>query len=287
MMEKEKQNKFLIVTGMSGAGKSSVLKMLEDDGFFCVDNLPAKFLPSMVKTEKEEGEPLDVAVGIDIRNGDGLVYLESILPELKENGAKILFLEAQDESLIIRYKETRRLHPLNGEGRVEKAISLEREKLSVIKKEADYIIDTSRLLIRELRTNLSKILQSEDRYKSFVVTVLSFGFKYGIPMDADLVFDVRFLPNPFYIEELRPQTGNDKEVFDYVMETDAAKEFLNKMIDMLAFLIPKYMEEGKTNLVVGIGCTGGKHRSVTLANALMTWFEKTDYSTRIEHREIT
>lgn len=287
MMEKEKQNKFLIVTGMSGAGKSSVLKMLEDDGFFCVDNLPAKFLPSMVKTEKEEGESLDVAVGIDIRNGEGLVYLESILPELKENGAEILFLEAQDESLIIRYKETRRLHPLNGEGRVEKAISLEREKLSLIKKEADYIIDTSRLLIRELRTNLSKILQSEDRYKSFVVTVLSFGFKYGIPMDADLVFDVRFLPNPFYIEELRPQTGNDKAVFDYVMETDAAKEFLNKMIDMLAFLIPKYMEEGKTNLVVGIGCTGGKHRSVTLANALMTWFKKTDYSTRIEHREIT
>lgn len=286
MREAEKKNRFILVTGMSGAGKSTVLKMLEDDGFFCVDNLPASFLPSFVMREKEEGDPLNVAVGIDIRNGKGLIYLESILPTLKAYGTEILFLEAQDESLIIRYKETRRLHPLIGEGRVERAISLEREKLSAIKKEANYILDTSRLLVRELRLSLNQILQSEERYKGFVVTILSFGFKYGIPTDADLVFDVRFLPNPYYIENLRPKTGNDKPVYDYVMASEYAQEFLEKLKDMLAFLIPKYIEEGKTNLVVGIGCTGGKHRSVTLANALMNWLKGTDYGSRIEHREI-
>lgn len=286
MSEKKTDNRFLIVTGMSGAGKSSVLKMLEDDGFFCVDNLPARFLSSFIASEREEGEPEKVAVGIDIRNGKGLSHLSQILPELKASGAKILFLEASDETLIMRYKETRRLHPLYEEGRVDKAISLERERLEEIKKSSDFMIDTSRLLVRELKTRLNEILFSEGGYKNFVVTLLSFGFKYGIPADADLVFDVRFLPNPFYIPELKPQTGNDKAVFDYVMESEAAKEFLVKMADMLDFLIPKYMEEGKTNLVVGIGCTGGKHRSVTLVNALKEWFLKTEYSVRIEHREI-
>lgn len=285
MSEKESKTRFLLVTGMSGAGKSSVLKMLEDDGFFCVDNLPARLLPSLVKANREE-EPFKIAVGMDIRNGEGLLHLEKMLGELKKNGVEILFLEAGDESLVMRYKETRRLHPLMGEGRVEKCIAIEREKLSRIKKEADYIIDTSRLLIRELRGSLTKILQSEDRYKSFVVTLLSFGFKYGLPMDVDLVFDVRFLPNPYYIESLREKTGRDAPVYDYVMKEEAARIFLTKMTDMLDFLIPKYMEEGKTNLVVGIGCTGGKHRSVSLAIALMKWFEGSDYSVRMEHREI-
>lgn len=286
MSEKKKEGRFFIVTGMSGAGKSTVLKMLEDDGFFCVDNLPARFLPSFPVAENEEGDTRGVAVGIDIRNGKGLLYLEKLLPELKENGAEIIFLEALDESLVIRYKETRRLHPLLKDGRVEKAIALEREKIAKIKSQADYILDTSRMLVRELREQLNKILVQEDRYQSFVVTFLSFGFKYGIPCDADLVFDVRFLPNPYYIKDLKDKTGNDKEVFDFVMEAEDAQVFFKKLIDMLDFLIPKYIAEGKTNLVVGIGCTGGKHRSVTLARALYQWFSDTDYSARIEHREI-
>lgn len=286
MMEEKEKRRLLLVSGMSGAGKSSVLRMLEDDGYFCVDNLPASFLMNFVQMGKSEEEPSHIAIGIDVRNGKGLEEIERILPELKALGVEILFLEASDESLVVRYKETRRLHPLLGQGRVQTAISLEREKLAFIKKSADYILDTSRFLTRELRIALNDILSEEDRNKKFVVTVLSFGFKYGIPMDADLVFDVRFLPNPFYVEELKPQTGNDKPVYDFVMASESAKEFLKKLTDLMDFLIPKYMEEGKTSLVLGIGCTGGKHRSVTLANALMKWFQTTEYSARIEHREI-
>lgn len=283
MREKGKKNDFILITGMSGAGKSSVLRMLEDSGYFCVDNLPTQFLSRVSEEEQKEEK---IAACIDIRSGLGLQRLEKILPELKQNGAELLFMEASDESLIRRYKETRRLHPLSREGRIEDAIRLEREKLSFLKQNADFIIDTSRLLTRELRTELNKVILGEEPYTNFVVTVLSFGFKYGIPSDADLVFDVRFLPNPFYTEELRPQTGNDKPVYDFVMESEMAREFLEKLIDMVSFLVPKYREEGKTNLVIAIGCTGGKHRSVTLANALMKWFETTEFSARVEHREI-
>lgn len=283
MREKGKKSDFILITGMSGAGKSSVLRMLEDLGYFCVDNLPTQFLSHVSKEEQKEEK---IAACIDIRSGLGLQRLEKILLELKQNGAELLFMEASDESLIRRYKETRRLHPLSSEGRIEAAIHLEREKLSFLKQNADFIIDTSRLLTRELRTELNKVILGEENYTNFVVTILSFGFKYGIPSDADLVFDVRFLPNPFYIEELKPQTGNDKPVYDYVMKSEMAREFLKKLIDMVSFLIPKYREEGKTNLVLAIGCTGGKHRSVTLANALMEWFETTEFSARLEHREI-
>lgn len=283
MTEEKRKNDFILITGMSGAGKSSVLRMLEDSGYFCVDNLPAQFLPHV---SEEEQKGTKIAACIDIRSGLGLQKLETLLPELKRNEAKILFMEASDESLIRRYKETRRLHPLICEGRIEDAIRLEREKLFFLKQNADFIIDTSRLLTRELRAELNKIMPGEEIYTNLVVTILSFGFKYGIPSDADLVFDVRFLPNPFYIEELKPRTGNDKAVYDFVMKSEMAKEFLKKLIDMVEFLIPKYREEGKTNLVLAIGCTGGKHRSVTLANALMEWFKKTEFSARVEHREI-
>lgn len=286
MNEPKKRGSFLIVTGMSGAGKSTVLKMLEDEGVFCVDNLPARLLPFLINPPEEEGEPLRIAAGIDIRNGTGLNHLLHILPELKKNGAKVLFLEAVDESLIMRYKETRRLHPLSGEGRMDRAIALEREKLSDIKKNSDFIIDTSRMLTRELKAYLGEALLKEEGQNSFVITLLSFGFKHGLPSDADLVFDVRFLPNPYYDEALRPQTGNDTPVYDFVMKQEKAKEFLEKMKEMLLFLLPEYKKEGKTNLVVAIGCTGGRHRSVTLANALYKELQDKDYLVRIEHREI-
>ena len=202
---------------------------------------------------------------------------------------EILFLESSDDVLIKRYKETRRFHPLSGSSqRVDKGIAEEREKLSFLKKKANYLLDTSHMLTRELKGELNKIFVENKEYKNLYITVLSFGFKYGIPSDADLVFDVRFLPNPYYIEELRSKSGNDKEVRDYVMENEKSWEFLEKLTDMIEFLIPNYVAEGKTQLVIGIGCTGGKHRSVTLANALYGTLQESEenYGVRIEHRDI-
>ena len=201
---------------------------------------------------------------------------------------EILFLESSDDVLIKRYKETRRFHPLAGnEGRVDQGIRMERQRIRFLRKRADYLIDTSHMLTRELKAELNKIFVQNKEYKNLYISVLSFGFKYGIPADADLVFDVRFLPNPYYIEELRPKSGNDKEVRDYVMQNEKANVFLEKLSDMVEFLIPNYILEGKTQLVIGIGCTGGKHRSVTLANELFRVLSKNEnYGVRIEHRDI-
>ena len=201
---------------------------------------------------------------------------------------EILFLESSDNVLVKRYKETRRFHPLSGnDSRVDQGIQREREQLKFLKKRADYLVDTSHMLTRELKAELSKIFVQNKEYKNLYISVLSFGFKYGIPNDADLVFDVRFLPNPYYIEELRSKSGNDREVRDYVMNNDKAKKFLEKLLDMVEFLIPNYIVEGKTQLVIGIGCTGGKHRSVTLANELFEQLKDTEvYGIRIEHRDI-
>ncbi len=230
-----------------------------------------------------------VALGIDVRVDQSFNGVCRILEKLKENGYifEILFLEASDAVLLKRYKETRRLHPLSPEGRVEEGIHKERETLREIRQKADYIIDTSNLLTRELKEEIDSIFIHNKEYNSLIVSILSFGFKNGIPADADLVFDVRFLPNPFYIDELKHKTGNDKEVQDYVMEFPEASEFLKKLVDMLDFLIPNYVKEGKHQLVVGIGCTGGKHRSVTLANELYAKMkDHGTYGTKLYHRDV-
>lgn len=281
--------RFVLVTGMSGAGKSSVLKMLEDMGYFCVDNMPIELIPKFAKLTFEGNKNISqVALGVDIRSGQSLEKMCDILEGFEENdySYEILFLDATTEVLVKRYKETRRTHPLAGDSRIDKAIDLERDKLEFLKKNANYIIDTSMLLIRELKVEIDKIFVQNLEYRNFIITVLSFGFKYGIPADSDLVFDVRFLPNPYYDLELRPLTGNDKLVRDYVMKTDLAKEFLSKLEQMLTFLIPNYILEGKNQLVVSIGCTGGKHRSVTIANAITEGLGNQDYGVKVEHRDI-
>ena len=256
----------VIVTGMSGAGKSTALKMLEDMGYFCVDNLPVPLIPKMAELLSVPGTEINkAALGVDIRSGQNFYELEKILKELDRSGTRfeILYLESSDDVL---FKRTR---------------------LEFLRERADYLIDSSHMLTRELRAELSKIFVENKEYKNLYISVLSFGFKYGIPADADLVFDVRFLPNPYYIDELRPKSGNDKEVREYVMDNDKARMFLAKLTDMVEFLIPNYVQEGKTQLVIGIGCTGGKHRSVTLANELYEALSKNDnYGIRIEHRDI-
>ena len=257
--------KLVIVTGMSGAGKTIALKMLEDIGFYCVDNLPISLVDKFVQLVSEGTSIEKAALGLDIRSGEELGNLDEILENWRSSNVdvQVLFLDANDAVLIKRYKETRRTHPLAGAGRLENGIEKEREKLAFLKREADYIIDTSMLLTRELRKELEKIFLQDARYKNMYVTVLSFGFKYGIPEDADLVFDVRFLPNPYYDEHLRPLTGQVQAVRDYVMQGGTADAFLKKLYDMIDFLLPNYINEGKNQLVVAVGCTGGKHRSVT------------------------
>ena len=282
--------RIVIVTGISGAGKSTALKMLEDAGYFCVDNLPVPLLPKFMEMLILPGsEYTKVGLGIDIRSSQKFGQLRETLETLRKKDVKfeILFLDASDEALIKRYKETRRSHPLAGDGRVDKGIDEERRRTIFLKQQADYIIDTSQMLTRELRSEILKIFVENKNYKNLYVTILSFGFKYGIPGDADLVFDVRFLPNPYYIQDLRPMSGNDAPVRDYVMSSETARKFLDKLVDMVQFLIPNYVAEGKNQLVIGIGCTGGKHRSVTLANALYYALEQVEgYGLKIEHRDI-
>lgn len=275
---------------MSGAGKSTALKMLEDVGYYCVDNLPFALIPKLAELTGMPNEEINkIAVGVDIRNKHSFSEFEKILDELSQTGFEyeILFLDSRDDVLIKRYKETRRNHPLAGDGRVDKGIEKEREKIETLRKRANYILDTSNMLTRELKVELNKIFVKNKEFKNIYITILSFGFKYGIPSDADLVFDVRFLPNPYYIEHLRHQTGNDSQIREYVMKNQSAQEFLRKLEDMVRFLIPNYIEEGKHQLVIAIGCTGGKHRSVTLANELFENLGREEnYGIKIEHRDI-
>lgn len=282
--------RFVVVTGMSGGGKSTALKMLEDAGFYCVDNLPISLLDKFIELIATPGSEITrVALGLDVRAGQSFTEATSILQKQKDAGKEleILFMDASDNALVKRYKETRRVHPLAPEGRVEDGIRLEREMTRGIRNSADYVIDTSNLLTRELKEELDRIFVQNKEYNSLMITLLSFGFKYGIPTDADLVFDVRFLPNPFYVDELKKKTGNDKEVQDFVMQFPESKEFLDKLEDMLKFLIPNYVKEGKYQLVIAIGCTGGQHRSVTLANALYERMkDKDNYGIKLFHREL-
>jgi len=275
---------------MSGAGKTQALKMLEDMGFYCVDNLPIPLIETFAElTMSNQGGIRNAALGIDIRSGEDLSVLNRIFDDWSRKRVpfEILFLDAGDETLIKRYKETRRAHPLAAGGRIDSGIEKERVKLGFLKEEADYIIDTSRLLTKELRQELEKIFINRESYRNLYITILSFGFKYGIPSDADLVFDVRFLPNPYYAEELRLKTGEEKEVRDYVMQHGTAALFLDKLNDMLEFLIPNYVLEGKNQLVIAIGCTGGKHRSVTIARSVYDRFKsREEFGIKIEHRDI-
>lgn len=281
--------RLVIVTGMSGAGKTTALKFFEDMGFYCVDNLPILLIEKFAELTLDDRNGIqDVALGIDIRSGEELPLLENIIKRWREISYpfSILFLDSSDQVLIKRYKETRRSHPLARTGRVEKGISLERERLAFLKAQADYTLDTSRYLTRELKKELEVMFASDPSRSHMYVTVLSFGFKYGIPADADLVFDVRFLPNPYYVEELRFHTGMEKEVQDYVMQGGTGQEFVQKLMGLLEFLMPRYEQEGKNQLVIAVGCTGGRHRSVTIACEISQRLGRdTGYEVRLEHRD--
>lgn len=281
--------RFVVVTGMSGGGKRTALKMLEDAGFYCVDNLPVPLLEKFVELIAMPNSEINkVALGLDVRSDQLFEEARKALENLKKSGYlfEILFMDASNQVLLKRYKETRRMHPLSIGGRVEDGINREKDILKTIKEESDYVIDTSNLLTRELKEEIDRIFVMNEEYNSLMVTILSFGFKNGIPADADLVFDVRFLPNPYYIEELKYMTGNDHAVRDYVMGFPEAGEFLAKLEDMIRFLIPNYVKEGKYQLVIGIGCTGGKHRSVTLANELYKRLrDQGNYGLKIYHRD--
>ena len=285
--------RFVIVTGMSGGGKSTAMRLLEDMGFYCVDNLPVLLIDKFIELLSMPNTEISrVALGLDVRTDQSFLQTEKILRSLRQNGLvfEVLFMDASDSVLVKRYKESRRIHPLctPEHGRVEDGIAREREVLRQIKKEADYVIDTSKLLTRELKEELDRIFLKNEEYSSLIINICSFGFKHGIPADADLVFDVRFLPNPFYVDELKYLTGNDRGVQEYVMGFPEAGIFLDKLTDLLQFLIPNYIREGKYQLVVGIGCTGGKHRSVTLSNELYRRLKggREGYGVTLSHRDI-
>ncbi len=286
--------KFIILTGMSGAGKSTALKILEDMGFFCVDNLPISLMDKFASLAYENPEMQNVAMGIDIRNAGGKGDIDQVMNVMKNMtknniSYEVLFLDADDKTLLKRYKETRRRHPLSAEGRVQTGIDKERMLIKPLKGMANYIIDTSHLLTRELNAEIKRIFLKTDDIKNLVLHIVSFGFKFGIPQDADLIFDVRFLPNPYYDENLRYLTGRDKKIKDYVMSDGDGEVFLDKLEDMISFLIPKYISEGKTQIILAIGCTGGKHRSVTMAEGFYERISarcKDSIGIKLEHRDI-
>jgi len=282
--------RFVIVTGLSGAGKTQATRALEDLGYFCVDNLPPKLISKFAEMCAQSGGNIEkIALVIDIRGGIFFDDFFETLNYLKQNEFKyeILFLEATDEVLIKRFKESRRSHPLSPDGRVLNGITQEREKLREVKNVADIIIDTSKYEIRHLREKINRAY-GDHTYpeKQLSVTVLSFGFKYGIPVDSDLVFDVRFIPNPFYIPELKQYSGNDEPVKEYVLKQEETATFIEKLVDMLKYLIPNYIKEGKRQLIISIGCTGGRHRSVAIANEVYERLNRENYNSRIEHRDV-
>lgn len=282
--------RFVIVTGMSGAGKTTVLKALEDSGYFCVDNLPVPLITKLVQLTSDSNFNNDkVAVGVDIRSGEALGELSDILNGMREIkfNFEILYLDASNKALVKRYRETRREHPLAQGGNLNDGIDEERRRIDFLSKMADYTIDTTGLLTRELKREVLKIFSNDVDYSNMIVTIMSFGYKFGIPQDADYVFDVRFMPNPYYEEDLRRKTGNDQEVKDYVMKAKESGKFLKMLEEMMSFLIKENKEkEERHQLVIAIGCTGGRHRSVTVANELYDRMQGLPYSFRVFHRDI-
>ncbi|WP_379970449.1 RNase adapter RapZ [Ectobacillus sp. sgz5001026] len=287
-MEEKNNIKMVIITGMSGAGKTVALQSFEDLGYFCVDNLPPALLPKFVELMSESTNKMDkVALGIDLRGREFFDHLWGALDDLTERTwviPHILFLDAKDSTLVTRYKETRRSHPLAPNDLPLKGIELERDLLLDMKARANIVLDTTNLKPKELREKIINLFSTADQ-TGFRVNVTSFGFKYGVPIDADLVFDVRFLPNPFYIPQMKPLTGLDEEVSTYVMKFTETHKFLEKLTDLISFMLPHFKREGKSQLVIAIGCTGGQHRSVTIAEYLAKYFEK-DYRTHVSHRDV-
>ena len=281
--------RFVIITGVSGAGKSQAIKYMEDLGFFCIDNLPPALIPKFVEICMQSGGKMEkIALVIDIRGGELFNNIFSGLEALLEAGFsyEIIFFDASDKVLIKRFKESRRLHPLAPEGRLLKGIQEERRILQGIRNKANHIIDTSNLTPRRLREEIASIFVEGREFEGMIINIVSFGFKYGIPIDCDLVFDVRFIPNPYYIDSMKKLTGKQETVMEFVLQCAEAMQFLDKLGDMLEFLIPNYIKEGKSQLVIGIGCTGGKHRSVAIADALYKVLCDKQHRVIIDHRDI-
>ncbi|NLK08019.1 MAG: RNase adapter RapZ [Firmicutes bacterium] len=278
---------FLLITGLSGAGKTETVRILEDMGFFCVDNLPPALIPKFAELcAQSEGKIKHIALVCDIRGRGFFDHLIAVLEELEERGFlyDILFLEASNETLIRRFKESRRRHPLAPEGTILEGIAKERQRLRELKRRAHRVLDTSQLSPRELREEMIRWLDDSGTRSDLAVSVISFGFKHGLPLDADLAVDVRFLPNPFWVEALAPLTGNDAPVRDYVLQRTVTQKFLAKYLDLIEFLLPEYVKEGKQELVIAIGCTGGQHRSVALANHVADFIRNQGFVVYVEHR---
>ena len=277
----------VIITGMSGAGKTVAVQSFEDLGYFCIDNMPPTLLPTFWELVKESGKISRIALVIDLRSRDFFNEVDSLIATLDNTQlvtTRIIFLDSSDSVLVSRYKETRRNHPLAPDGRVSDGIARERELLMDLRTRAQIIIDTSDISPRQLRERLIKDFATKD-YQAFHVEVMSFGFKYGVPIDADIIWDVRFLPNPHYIPELRPQTGMDAPVYDYVMKQPETQAFYSKLIDVIEFCLPGYKKEGKSSVTIAIGCTGGKHRSVAIAERIANHLKTDNYAVNISHRD--
>lgn len=285
----EEELEFVVITGLSGAGRTLALRVFEDHGFFCVDNLPPALIPTFIKLCLQSRKRIDkIALVIDIRGGGFFNSLFENLKKLEDMGYnfKILYLEASDQVLIKRFKESRRRHPLALQGRIVQGIATEKGKMAKVKKMADYIIDTSYTTPRQLKEEIVRRFIKQDKTDAILINIVSFGFKLGIPLDADLVFDVRFIPNPFYVDELRNFSGLDNKVRKYVMKWPEARKFLEKTYDMIDFLIPYYIKEGKSQLIIAVGCTGGRHRSVTIAIKLAELLKAKDHEVIVDHRDL-